>query len=692
MTTAESTEKAGNAAPDTFLGHPKGLFFLFFTEMWERFSYYGMRALLVLYMLKHLEWQPEDSSSVYKWYTSLVYLTPLLGGFIADRFLGLRLSIVIGSVLMAAGQFLLAFEPLPFFYGGLGLLVAGNGFFKPNISTMVGKMYKQGDSRRDGAFTIFYMGINLGAFLAPFVCGYMRQHVGPHAGFVAAGVGMLVGMGVFLAGQNRVQADIRAAGNDVVVAAKKDAAEAQAKADEEKKVEEEKKHGPYRAGASPDEEGEMPSGAAGGVTRAFPFIMIVGAITIALMQIVKVAQHTAKPISLIMPVAFGGVFIWMAITLLSIKGRSRAKSSVIFVLFMAAVIFWMAFEQAGNALNIWADQHTDLHIGSFEYPAEWFQSVNAVFIVILAPVFSMLWIWLGKKGKEPPTPLKMVLALVLVGLSFLAMVGAAVSENTTVTSVPLESLPPGLDVSKLNAGRMRYDAAGKKLEVRGVLPLFAVTDALAKTVDPAYDKQIKDLEDASSSATDKRPVTAKIGPLPAGFSFPMDEEEAKKLELEVKDHVAKNKTMTVEWNDKEATVTLTTALSASARTNLVGGGAPREWRETVRKLEKASQGARVSGLWLLLSYLIATLGELCLSPVGLSMVTKLAPARFASLFMGVWLLASSVAQYIGGSIGESWGKVAPVDYFMLFVYASAAAVVLLALLVKPLRTMMHDVR
>jgi POT family proton-dependent oligopeptide transporter len=675
-----STEKAESAAPDTFLGHPKGLFFLFFTEMWERFSYYGMRALLVLYMLKHLEWQPEDSSSVYKWYTSLVYLTPLLGGFIADRFLGLRLSIVIGSILMAAGQFLLAFEPLPFFYGGLALLVAGNGFFKPNISTMVGKMYKQGDSRRDGAFTIFYMGINLGAFLAPFVCGYMRQHVGPHAGFVAAGVGMLVGMGVFLAGQNRVQADIRAAGNDVAIAAKKDDAK------DEKKDEKKAK------AASSDEDGEMPKGAAGGVTRAFPFIMIGGAITIALMQIVKVAQHTAKPISLIMPVAFGGVFIWMAITLLSIKGRSRAKSSVIFVLFMAAVIFWMAFEQAGNALNIWADQHTDLHIGSFEYPAEWFQSVNAVFIVVLAPVFSMLWLWLGKKNKEPSTPLKMVLALILVGLSFLAMVFGAVSENTKITSVPLESLPAGLDVSKLDAGRMRYDAAGKKLEVRGVLPQFAVTDALAKTVDPAYDKQIVDLEEASSSATDKRPVAAKIGPLPAGFSFPMDDEEAKKLELEVKDHVAKNKTMTVEWNDKEVTVTLTAALTASARTNLVGGGAPREWRETVRKLEKASQGARVSGLWLLLSYLIATLGELCLSPVGLSMVTKLAPARFASLFMGVWLLASSVAQYIGGSIGESWGKVAPVDYFMLFVYASAAAVVLLALLVKPLRTMMHDVR
>ncbi len=691
------TTSTAPAAPAK--GHPKGLYILFFTEMWERFSYYGMRALLVFYMLKHLEWQPGDSSNVYKWYTSLVYLTPLLGGFIADRFLGLRRSIIIGSILMAAGQFMLALEPLPFFYGGLALLIAGNGFFKPNISTMVGKMYKAGDSRRDGAFTIFYMGINLGALFAPIVCGYLREHVGPHAGFVAAGIGMLVGMTVFVVGQKRVIADVEAAGNNVDIA-KVPAVVAKAekkdkKEDAEKDAEDEKKDDAKKAATTAqdaDEAAAMPGGFAGGVTRIFPWFMIVGAVSIALMQILAVARGEAKPISLIMPIAFGAVFVRMAITLLTIKGRSRSKSTVIFVLFCAAVTFWMAFEQAGNALNIWADQHTLLKIGTFSYPAEWFQSVNAVLIVVLAGAFSAMWSWLGRRGWEPSTPLKMVIALGFIAVSFFVMVGAAASENGTVTKTDLASLPPGLDLTKVDAGRLRYNAADKKLEVNGVLPLFAVTDALAKTVDPAYDKQIKDLEEASAGATEKKPLVVKITPLPAGFTFPMDADEAKKLELEVSDHHAKGKTMDFTWTDQELTVTVTGAISPSTRTNLVGAGAPSEWRQAVRQLEKDSQAARVSALWLLLSYLIATVGELCLSPVGLSMVTKLAPARFASLFMGVWLLASSVAQYIGGSIGESWGKITPVDYFKLFVVVSLVLAAVITIFVKPLRTMMHDVK
>src|SRR5580658_7684030 len=193
--------------------HPRGLYILFATEMWERFSYYGMRALLVLYLINQLEWQPGAAASVYKWYTSLVYLTPLVGGFLADRYLGLRASIVIGGVLMTFGHFSLAFEPLPFFYAGLALLVLGNGFFKPNISTLVGKMYRQGDSRRDGAFTIFYMGINLGAFLSPLVCGALRLRFGFHYGFACAGVGMVLGLLTFLAGHKRVLADVHAIGN-----------------------------------------------------------------------------------------------------------------------------------------------------------------------------------------------------------------------------------------------------------------------------------------------------------------------------------------------------------------------------------------------------------------------------------------------------------------------------------------------
>jgi len=196
-------------------GHPAGLYVLFATEMWERFSYYGMRALLVLYFVSYLGWHPSNSSQVYKWYTSLVYLTPLIGGWLADRYLGLRASIIVGATLMAIGHFLMAFEPLPALFAALAFLVVGNGFFKPNISTMVGRMYGPNDKRRDGAFTIFYMGINIGAFFSPLVCGWLRERFGFHYGFGAAGVGMVIGLLIFLAGQGKVVDAVKAAGNDL---------------------------------------------------------------------------------------------------------------------------------------------------------------------------------------------------------------------------------------------------------------------------------------------------------------------------------------------------------------------------------------------------------------------------------------------------------------------------------------------
>jgi proton-dependent oligopeptide transporter, POT family len=183
---------------------PKGLYLLCFVEMWERFSYYGMRALLVLYMIESLQFSTQKAGSVYGWYTGLVYLTPLIGGYIADRYLGQRKCIIIGAVLMALGHFAMAFPPLPFFYTALVLLIIGNGFFKPNISTVVGSLYTKNDPRRDGGFTIFYMGINLGALLSPLICGILGEKVGWHYGFGAAGVGMLIGLLMYLWGQKKL--------------------------------------------------------------------------------------------------------------------------------------------------------------------------------------------------------------------------------------------------------------------------------------------------------------------------------------------------------------------------------------------------------------------------------------------------------------------------------------------------------
>jgi POT family proton-dependent oligopeptide transporter len=663
---AEHERLSREAAADAKKGHPAGLYVLFATEAWERFSYYGMRALLVLYLINYMEWQPAQASSVYKWYTSLVYLTPLLGGFLADRKLGLRLSIVIGGVLMAIGHFLMAFEALPFFYSALGFLIIGNGFFKPNISTLVGKMYRQGDPRRDGAFTIFYMGINLGAFAAPIVCGLLRKHVSYHAGFAAAGVGMVLGLGVFLLMQKRILADVKAAGNDLSIAKKEETKEGDQYRDT-KKVDAEEA----------DEKRAGHGGFSGFISRIFPWLLFVVAAAVPALYIVSIVRGQAKWLDAVMPIAFAGIAAWMGRNLLTIKGAARDKSTVIFVLFMFVVLFWMAFEQAGNALNIWADVNTNLHLFGWEYSAEMFQSVNPVLIFTLAPLFAAAWIWFARKSIEISTPAKMFAAMIFMALSFGAMVGGAIAENGTVSRVALASPPPGVDVTQLDAGRMTFDAGKHELSVRGVLAPFAVTEALDKTLDPKDHDALETLEKQASNATAKQPVhlPAPARMQSAEYVWPFDAKETDDYGV------------TKQGNDLVAVKPLT----ERAKAKLVASLADPTWRKTLDDLAKKSEGSRVSGIWLLLSYLLATLGELCLSPVGLSMVTKLAPARFASLFMGVWLLSSSVAQYVGGSIGESWGKITPATYFWIFVWTSIVGAIVLFVLVRPLKKLMHEV-
>jgi POT family proton-dependent oligopeptide transporter len=650
--------------------HPRGLYSLFFTEMWERFCFYGMRALLVLYLIQYHGWQPGQASTVYKWYTSLVYLTPLAGGLLADRVLGLRASIIAGGVLMAIGEVALTFAALPMFYLGLGFLILGNGFFKPNISTTVGKMYRAGDSRRDRAFTIFYMGINLGAGLSPIACGYLRIHYGFRYGFAVAAAGMLVGLAVFLGTQKQVLRDVEAAGNDLKVAAKREKQTA--------------------AGASQvDGEAEHPAadGAAGLFARAFLGFMLVVAVALPADYVWRAARGEVAWTEVIMPIAFGAISGWMALTLRRIGGAARDKSIVIFVFFMFAVLFWMAFEQAGNALSLWAQFHTDRSVAGFQYPAEWWQSVNAVLIVAFAPLFARVWTWLGERGREPSTPVKMLAAMVLVTLSFVAMVAGARVENGVATTQGLDAVPPGIPetprpdgsvvLGDHDAGRLTFRPDARELEVRGVLPRYVVNDLLRRTVPRAFADAIESLESKTRKAAPESPVRVAIADVPAGFAFPYDDAEAA-------EHG-------VTWDPATATMTFTQWTEPPTLADLTSAGAPPAWRDPLDALEKKSDAARVSGVWLLLSYLFATLGELCLSPVGLSMVTKLAPARFASLFMGVWLLAGSAAQYAGGSIGETWGIIPPAQYFMLFVWTSIGGALVLALLVRPLKRLMHEV-
>jgi POT family proton-dependent oligopeptide transporter len=409
MNTSVTSQPGG-----TWLGHPKGLFLLFATEMWERFSYYGMRALLVLSMVAGVEsanpgfgWTRTESLQLYGLFTGFVYFTPLIGGWLADNYLGQRKAVIIGGVIMAIAQFTLAAAipgKLQLFYAGLVLLVIGNGFFKPNISTMVGDLYPEGDARVDSAFTIFYMGINLGAFIAPFICSTLGEDpaYGWRYGYMAAGVGMILSVIIQLLFSQKYLGDV----------------------------------------------GRTP----------------------AAQRALAKSGGRKEPLT----------------------SDEVDRLRVIFMLFVFIVLFWAAFEQAGGLMNLYASDKTDRMLGTFEVPAGWFQALNPLYIVLLAPVFSLMWSRLAAKGRNPATPRKMVLGLVLTGIGFLAMVAAALESKT---------------------------------------------------------------------------------------------------------------------------------------------------------------GAKASMLWLVLAYLFHTMGELCISPVGLSMITRLAPLRLASLMMGVWFMINFVANWLSGIIG-----------------------------------------
>ncbi|MCB9519669.1 MAG: peptide MFS transporter [Myxococcales bacterium] len=434
------------------MGHPIGLYVLFFTEMWERFSYYGMRALLVLYMTDHLFLRPDVgdvfgygalkgmlesafgqldvqplASQVYGLYTGLVYLTPFFGGLIADRVLGQRKTVVLGGILMAIGHFLMAVENL--FFPALLFLILGNGAFKPNISTQVGSLYPEGDPRRDGAFTIFYMGINLGAFLSPLVCGTLGQKLGWHYGFAAAGVGMVVGLIIYLAGQRVLAPDTRA----------------QAALDEK------------QAAPLTDDE-------------------------------------------------------WRRVIALC-------------VLCLLNVVFWAVYEQQGNTLQLWADDHTNWNLLGFEVPSTWYQSFNPFIIFAFAPVLSAFWVWQSKRGGEPTSVTKMAIGCFLLGASFIIMIFGA----------------------------------------------------------------------------------------------------------------------------------------------------------------KAVGEGRGSLLWLFTTTFIFTVGELYLSPIGLSLVTKVAPRRIVSMMMGVWFLSSFLGNYLSGYLGTFWDKMPKDQFFLMLTVLGVVAGAAIWALNAPLR-------
>src|SRR5664279_2390362 len=447
---ANSADSPG-AGADRF-GHPRALTYLFATEMWERFSYYGMRALLVLYMVKYLL-APQHSeqvlglasfrnalefvfgplatqplaSQIYGFYTGLVYLTPIVGGLLADRLLGQRRTVILGAALMAVGHFLMAFEHL--FLLALIVLILGNGAFKPNISTQVGRLYAPGDRRRDRAFSIFYVGINLGAFLAPLVCGTLGEELGWHYGFAAAGVGMTTGLVIYLAATPALPKDSFAKRETV--------------------------HGPM------------------------------------------------------------GREAWLSI-------------GALMALMLPVSLFWGTYEQQGNTIALWASEYTDRHLFGEEIPVTWFQAFNPFMIFAFTPFIVALWRRQG--AREPSTVAKMAIGCFLNAAAYLVMVAAA-------------------------------------------------------------------------------------------------------------------------W---------------------YAGGAPASW------------------LWLFAYFVVITVGELYVSPVGLSLVTKVAPLHLLSMMMGVWLSTNFIAGFLAGYLGTFWSSLAKTDFFLMLAIISAAAGLMIALLHRPLRAVLKD--
>jgi proton-dependent oligopeptide transporter, POT family len=470
----------------SFFGHPRGLATLFFTEMWERFSYYGMRALLVLFLVDAvarggLGLDDKTATAIYGLYTAAVYIVALPGGWIADRLIGAQKAVLYGGILISLGSFGLWLSPnASMFYLGLIVIILGVGLLKPNISALVADLYPEGGGRRDAGFTIFYMGINIGAFIGPLITAWLAQVYGWRVGFMAAGIGMALGVVQFLVTRQH----LGGAGARPHVAAGTDM------------------RGAWR--------NLWIGSAILGVLIALPFL-----------GIVKVSPIELQAQGIVVIIAMAALYFAYLLFFAGLDGVEQKRVLVLIVLFVACALFWSGFEQAGSSLNLFAERYTDRVVGAFTVPAGWFQSLNAIFIVIFAPVFSAIWVNLARRNLDPSTPIKFALGLIGMALGFLMMFLAA---------------------------------------------------------------------------------------------------------------------------------------------RVVADGLP------------------AAAYWLVFTYLFHTFGELCLSPVGLSSVTKLVPHRFVGQSLGIWFLAASLGNLVAGKIAGEFDadnvSAMPGQYLDIFWFGMVAAVVL----------------
>ena len=372
----------------TFLGHPRGLYVLFFAEMWERFSYYGMRALLIFYLVQHWLFSDSEASVIYGAYTALVYITPVIGGYLADRYLGQRKAVLFGAVLLTFGHFLMAFEGdggqqdpvMNVFWLALSFIIVGSGFLKGNISVIVGQLYPRTDIRRDPAYTIFYMGINLGAALGAIVAGWLGQSYGWKYGFGAAGVGMLLGLLVFVWGK------------------------------------------PLLLGRGESSNPSRLSESVLGVKFEW-LLYVLGVLGVGLVWLLIQYQSLVGGLLMAAGAVLVAYVLYTAVFKLPKEDRDRIFAAM--YLIFGSILFWALFEQAGSSLNLFTDRSVDRNMFGIEVPAAVFQSINAIYIILLAPVFAMLWTLLGRRGLEPSAPAKFGLGVIQLGAGFLVLVAGA---------------------------------------------------------------------------------------------------------------------------------------------------------------------------------------------------------------------------------------------------------------------------
>ena len=380
--TAEPTQ-----AQPASLGHPRGLYTLFFTEMWERLSYYGMRALLILFLVDSarggMGLTDKTAGSIYGLYTAAVYLAALPGGWLADRLLGAQRAVWYGGLIIATGHFVLAIPRAETFYLGLILVVCGTGLLKPNVSAMVGGLYPEGGARRDAGFSLFYMGINLGAFIGPLICGALAKEYNWHYGFAAAGVGMSLGLIQYRWLRNNL------GGNGAR---------------------------PGTAGGLNLKEKFTVFGCSG----VLALLLLLGFTGVIRFNPVAIASGTSTVLA-------GVAILFFARILLSSKLDQAEKRRVVVIVILcaSAALFWAGFEQAGSSFNLFAERYTQRDFG-YELPASWFQSIGPIFVITLAPVMAGVWVGLGRRNLDPSLPMKFGLGLVLLALGFLVMAGAAV--------------------------------------------------------------------------------------------------------------------------------------------------------------------------------------------------------------------------------------------------------------------------